>query len=81
MPPKRRTSKRRIDPAAEAEAWRAVWLFGFDFFGEAAALTGLPEPVNVWPPAARPAAASAWDAASEAAWQRAGHLIEIEQEA
>src|SRR5690606_18857614 len=77
MPVKRRSSKRRIAPEAEATAWFNYWQTGFDFFGEAAALTGLPEPVNVWPPAARPAAASAWDAASEAAWQRAGHLIEI----
>lgn len=81
MPVKRRSSKRRIAPEAEATAWFNYWQTGFDFFNEAAELTGLVEPVNVWPPADRPAAEAAWKAASEAAWQRAGHLIEIEQEA
>lgn len=76
MPVKRRTSKRRASPAAEAAAWSNYWECGFDFFGEAAALTGLVEPVNVWPPEDRPAAARKWDAASADAWKRVGHLQE-----
>lgn len=34
MPVKRRVDKRRIDPAAEAEAWAEVFTSGHDYFGD-----------------------------------------------
>jgi hypothetical protein len=34
MPAKRRTAKRRTDPAAELEAWSMLFRCGYDFFGD-----------------------------------------------
>lgn len=34
MPVKRRQTKRRMDPRAEAQAWEMVFTCGYDFFGE-----------------------------------------------
>jgi hypothetical protein len=79
MPVKRRVSKRRVSPQAEAEAWRVFWETGWDFFGDAAKFTGLTEPVNIWPPEDRGPAEAAWKAASEDAWRRVGHLHEGER--
>jgi hypothetical protein len=75
MPVKRRISKRRVTPEQEAAAWRDYFEAGFDFFGDAAEMCGLPEPVNVWPPEAREEARQRWKAAADAAWARVGHLI------
>jgi hypothetical protein len=81
MPVKRRMSKRRRSPEAEAEAWSTYWRTGYDFFGEASAMSGLTEPSLVWPPEAQDAARQAWEAASEAAWKRCGHLFERKRHA
>lgn len=74
MPVRRRKSKRRVNPATEAEAWACVFQTGHDFFGEAADLCGVPEPGSVWPPEARAEAQGPWTAAARAAWGRVGRL-------
>ena len=75
MPAKRRKTKRRVTPEAEAMAWATYWECGYDFFGEAAELCGLPEPTTIWPLEARAEAERKWEAGSNEARQRVGHLI------
>lgn len=41
MPVKRRTSKRRVDPARDYEVWSSIFDAGIDFFGELAEI-GVP---------------------------------------
>jgi hypothetical protein len=57
MPVKRRSPKRRIDPAAEYEVWESIFSAGIDFFG------GLPDIGVASDAYGRPdadAAAAAW---------------------
>ena len=74
MPVRRRKAKRRVNPATEAEAWESVFSCGCDFFGEAADLSGVAEPVSVWPQEVRAEAEKEWTAAARTAWGRVGRL-------
>jgi hypothetical protein len=72
MPVKRRASKRRLSPEAELEAWRCLFETGCDFFGDAAELTGLLEPVHVRFDDQRAEAERRWREAAQDAWHRLG---------
>ena len=61
MPVKRRTAKRRLDPAAEVAIWESVFDSGRDFFDD---LKDLGVPLDQY---GRPE-----PAAAEQAWQRLG---------
>ena len=74
MPVRKRRSKRRVDPLAEAQAWSCYFATGWDFFEEAGELTGMIEPVHVWPPEGRPEAEREWLATARDAWRRLGRL-------
>ena len=60
MPAKRRHSKRRVGPLAEAEAWTATFAGGWDIFGDLKA-HGLDTPEAI-------------RAAAPGAWRRFGRL-------
>ena len=62
MPPKRRTEKRRMDPAAELAAWSMVFQSGWDYFGDLSRL-GVPMDEHNHRPDRE---------AAEAAWHRLG---------
>lgn len=72
MPIKRRIEKRRLSPEAECAAWHDVFQSGFDFFGDAAELTGLREPIHFGDLEAREEAREPWLAAARDAWTRHG---------
>ncbi len=75
MATKRRKVRRvRLSPMAELEAWSMMFRAGFDYFGTAAALTGLQEPVNVWAAEDRAEAEGKWLAAAQDAWRRLGRF-------
>lgn len=64
MPVKRRNAKRRLDPAAEAEAWSGFFETGRDFFRDLPA-------IGIETSYGRPDPAIAQDA-----WARLHHLYE-----
>lgn len=61
MPVRRRSSKRRADPIAEAEAWACAFHCQFDFFGDLKEI-GLADQAAV-------------DAAMPEAWSRVGRIF------
>lgn len=57
MPVKRRAAKRRLDPAAEADAWECYFDCGIDFFRD---LQDIGVETDQYNRAAEPAAEEAW---------------------
>lgn len=74
MPVKRRIEKRRVDPRAEADAWRCMFDCGHDFFDDLRDI-GVTSHHDPHPPQALAEKQRAeLREATEAAWHRLGDL-------